>query len=398
MFIELHIIQNFAPSNLNRSDTGSPKDCEFGGVRRARISSQCFKRSIRREGNFAQLLEKLGGSVRTRRLVIEIAKAIEGKTGEIEAPTEKTVKLVSEIFKEGGIERPEAKRGEEAEKDNTKLILFMNRQTIVDMGAVCKDKLEVLSGKDKEARKEVLDELGKMLVRSAKTPDIALFGRMVEVKGSTPFGQYQLGVDAACQVAHAISTHKSGIEFDFYTAVDDLLPKGETGAGMMGTMEFNSACFYRYANVDMEQLKKNLGDNAAAELLALDTLEAFLRAAAEAVPTGKQTGTAAQNPPSFVFAVARNSGLWSLANAFEAPVRSASGGGLVEASINKLDEHWAQLVKAYGGEQIVDKCYFDISGQGLKALNGAQVDGLNDLVSRMRAAVKFNDKGAGKED
>jgi CRISPR system Cascade subunit CasC len=401
MFIELHIIQNFAPSNLNRSDTGSPKDCEFGGVRRARVSSQCFKRAIRREGNFAQLLEKLGGSVRTRRLVIEIAKAIEGKTSEHDVPTEKTVKLVSEIFKEGGIERPEvknSKEGAEAEKDNTKLILFMNRQTIADMGAVCKDKLEVLNGKDKEARKEVLDELGKMLVRSAKTPDIALFGRMVEVKGNTPFGQYQLGVDAACQVAHAISTHKSGIEFDFYTAVDDLLPKGETGAGMMGTMEFNSACFYRYANVDMEQLKKNLGDNAAAELLALDTLEAFLRAAAEAVPTGKQTGTAAQNPPSFVFAVARSSGLWSLANAFEAPVRAASAGGLVEASINKLDDHWAQLVKAYGGEQIVDKCYFDLSGQGLKALNGAQVDGLTDLVKRMRVAVKFNDRGAGKED
>jgi CRISPR system Cascade subunit CasC len=401
MFIELHIIQNFAPSNLNRSDTGSPKDCEFGGVRRARISSQCFKRSIRREGNFAQLLEKLGGSVRTRRLVIEIAKAVEGKTGEHDIPTDKTVKLVSEIFKEGGIERPEvknSKEGSEAEKDNTKLILFMNRQAIADMGGVCKDKLEVLNSKDKEARKEVLDELGKMLVRSAKTPDIALFGRMVEVKGSTPFGQYQLGVDAACQVAHAISTHKSGIEFDFYTAVDDLLPKGETGAGMMGTMEFNSACFYRYANVDVGQLKKNLGDNTAAELLALDTLEAFLRAAAEAVPTGKQTGTAAQNPPSFVLAVARSSGLWSLANAFEAPVRAASGGGLVEASINKLDEHWAQLVKAYGGEQIVDKCYFNLSGQDLKALNGAQVDGLTDLVKRMRAAVKFNDRGVGKED
>jgi CRISPR system Cascade subunit CasC len=412
MFIELHIIQNFAPSNLNRSDTGSPKDCEFGGVRRARISSQCFKRAIRREGNFAQLLEKLGGSVRTRRLVIEIAKAIDGKAGEHEAPTEKTVKLVSEIFKEGGIERPEtrnSKEGAEAEKDNTKLILFMNRRAITDMAQACKDNLPTLTGKDKEARNKLIAELGEMLARSAQIPDIALFGRMVEVKGTTPFGKLQLGVDAAAQVAHAISTHKSGIEFDFYTAVDDLLPKGETGAGMMGTMEFNSACFYRYANVDMEQLKVNLmepqsnpatkeakaDDEVAAETLALDTLEAFLRAAVEAVPTGKQTSTAAQNPPSFVLAVARSGGLWSLANAFEVPVRAASG-GLVEASINKLDEHWAQLVKAYGGEQIADKCYFNLSGQSLKALNGAQVDGLADIVKRMRAAVKFN--AVGKED
>ena len=36
MFIEIHTIQNFAPSNLNRDDTGSPKECEFGGHRRAR--------------------------------------------------------------------------------------------------------------------------------------------------------------------------------------------------------------------------------------------------------------------------------------------------------------------------------------------------------------------------
>jgi CRISPR system Cascade subunit CasC len=414
MFIELHIIQNFAPSNLNRSDTGSPKDCEFGGVRRARVSSQCFKRAIRREGNFAQLLEKLGGSVRTRRLVIEIAKAIEGKTGEHDVPTDKTVKLVSEIFKEGGIERPEAKKnkeGEEAEKDNTKLILFMNRQAITDMAAACKNNLPTLNGKDKEARTKLITELGEMLAKSAQMPDIALFGRMVEVKGSTPFGKLQLGVDAACQVAHAISTHKSGIEFDFYTAVDDLLPKGETGAGMMGTMEFNSACFYRYANVDMEQLKTNLKkhqDNnatneakadaeAAAEALALDTLEAFLRAAVEAVPTGKQTGTAAQNPPSFVLAVARGGGLWSLANAFEAPVRSKSGDGLVAASISKLDGHWAQLVRAYGGEQITDKCYFNLSGQDLEHLNGARVAGLAEVVKRMRAAVKFNNSGVGKE-
>ena len=47
MLIEIHIIQNHAPSNLNRDDTGSPKSCTFGGIRRARISSQCIKRSIR---------------------------------------------------------------------------------------------------------------------------------------------------------------------------------------------------------------------------------------------------------------------------------------------------------------------------------------------------------------
>ena len=123
MFIEMHIIQNFAPSNLNRSDTGSPKDCEFGGVRRARVSSQCLKRAIRRESTFQKLLEETGSGVRTRRLILEISKCLSGQ----EKPPETTVKIFSEVFKEGGIERPEVKRGEEEEKDNTKLILFMDK-------------------------------------------------------------------------------------------------------------------------------------------------------------------------------------------------------------------------------------------------------------------------------
>jgi CRISPR system Cascade subunit CasC len=66
MFIELHILQNFAPSNLNRSDTGAPKDCEFGGHRRARISSQCLKRAIRRDAGFNKHLAEYGGGRRKR--------------------------------------------------------------------------------------------------------------------------------------------------------------------------------------------------------------------------------------------------------------------------------------------------------------------------------------------
>ncbi|MGH8629686.1 MAG: type I-E CRISPR-associated protein Cas7/Cse4/CasC, partial [Burkholderiales bacterium] len=52
MYIELHFLQNFAPSNLNRDDTNNPKDTDFGGVRRLRISSQCLKRTIRLDAAF----------------------------------------------------------------------------------------------------------------------------------------------------------------------------------------------------------------------------------------------------------------------------------------------------------------------------------------------------------
>jgi len=157
-------------------------------------------------------------------------------------------------------------------------------------------------------------------------------------------------MDAACQVAHAISTHKVSMEFDFYTAVDDLNPKEETGAGMMGTVEFNSACYYRYANIDLEQLKMNLGND---EELARKTVEAFVRASASAIPTGKQNSFAAQNPPSFILAVLKRGGTpLSLANAFEKPVRPDREGGIVENSIKALDEYWTKLTKAYGWDRV----------------------------------------------
>jgi len=72
MIVETHLLQNFAPSCLNRDDTNSPKDCEFGGFRRARISSQCIKRAIRHHPVFAETLGR-GIGVRTKLLAEAVA-------------------------------------------------------------------------------------------------------------------------------------------------------------------------------------------------------------------------------------------------------------------------------------------------------------------------------------
>ena len=45
--IEFHILQSFPVSCLNRDDVGSPKTAVIGGVTRARVSSQCWKRAVR---------------------------------------------------------------------------------------------------------------------------------------------------------------------------------------------------------------------------------------------------------------------------------------------------------------------------------------------------------------
>jgi CRISPR system Cascade subunit CasC len=381
MNIELHLIQNFAPSNLNRSDTGTPKECEFGGVRRARVSSQCFKRAIRTQSRFAELLIERGSGKRTRQLIVEIARKVDGVTDN-EKPSEKSVKVIAEVFKEGGIERREDNKKEDAEKDITKLVIFMDATAIDRMAALFKERWANLT--DKKTKEETIEKLGKILVSSVKSPDIAMFGRMLEIKGEKPFGKRQLNVDAACQVAHAISTHKVGVEFDSYTAVDDLLPTGETGAGMMGTVEFNSACFYRYANIDVKQLTENLGNDAD---LAHATIEAFLRSMIHAIPTGKQNSMAAQNLPSFVLAVVRPHGFWSLANAFVNPIKGAN---IVNDSIKELDKYWGQLATVYGGEGL-SKAYVNLSGEDLPNLNGARQASINDLVTATLAAVK---KGA----
>ena len=45
--IDVYVLQTVPPSNLNRDDTGSPKTAVYGGARRARVSSQAWKRAVR---------------------------------------------------------------------------------------------------------------------------------------------------------------------------------------------------------------------------------------------------------------------------------------------------------------------------------------------------------------
>jgi len=186
----------------------------------------------------------------------------------------------------------------------------------------------------------------KALFNGGKAADVALFGRMLA-------DQADLNRDAACQVAHALSTNKVSMEMDFYTAVDDLKERSaeaDAGAGMLGTVEFNSACFYRYANIDFTELTKNLQDDVG---LARQTVEAFLKASVHAIPTGKQNTFAAHNPPSLVLAVVRDRGLYSLANAFEKPLRPDHNGSLVQNSIEALDNYWGRLERMYGKDDLL---------------------------------------------
>lgn len=380
MKIEVHLLQNFAPSCLNRDDTGSPKQSEFGGVTRARVSSQCFKRAVRKTEPLSGLLRENGGR-RTRALITEIATRI----CEPKEADKDTIKLVAEVFKEGGLDRP-ANPATDAERDTTSVIVFLDEAGIGRMVDEFKTALPQLRSQDKDGRAPLIKRLGEILAASVTAPDIALFGRMLELKESTPFGKLNLRVDAACQVAHALSTHAVSYETDFFTAVDDLAP---VGAAMMGHAGFNSACYYRYALIDWDQLLKHLRGQESATA----ALKAFIGAFTRSIPTGKQNSMAAHNPPDFGLFVVRDGGVpVSMANAFANPVGFDDDGDidLIGRSVERLARYWANVARVYGTDGIVAAGLFHIDYETrLEKLKPLELDSLVDVVERsLRGAKK----------
>ena len=329
--IEFHLLQSFAPSNLNRDDTGSPKDALFGGVRRGRISSQAIKRAVRQHMRTGGLVPAAAASHRTTRLASLVAHGLVAGGIAPDDAEAAAVAIVSGIGK--GKNRVKVKDGK------TDVLLFVG-QSEVDaiVAAVLPEIATAKSGKGK-AFDTLADTVVDVLEGESKSArDVALFGRMLAVLPSA-------NVDAACQVAHALSTHRVDREFDFYTAVDDLNPADRIAADMVGSVEFGSACYYRYSVVDLDQLRHNLGGDSAA---AADTVTAYARAVVESAPTGKQNTFAAHNPPSLVLVAWRSAGApRSLTNAFERPV-PVGREGFVDASVERLRETWVRLEAAYG--------------------------------------------------
>lgn len=371
MLIELHILQNFAPSNLNRDDTNNPKDCEFGGARRARISSQCLKRAMRTSAVFAETTQ-VEASSRTRWITRKLVEAL--KSG---GKSEEEAAAVATSFAKAYAGKMDAKKTE-----RTSVLLYIGAAEIVLVSERLLAGWETLlpeAGSDKTPFMEALvKDIIKATSNHTSAPDIALFGRMLADKP-------ELSLEAACQVAHAISTHRVAMEMDFYTAVDDLTQTDEAGAGMMGFTGFNSACFYRYACLDWNQLLKNLDGDYD---LARRTVRAFLLAALAAVPSGKQNSFAAQNPPSFALAVTRaNGGGWSLANAFEKPVRPRRDSGLVGPSVQALDAYWGRMQAVYGNGKTNTAALALEADLELASLKDAVIPDINAWVEVVMASL-----------
>lgn len=387
MLIEIHMLQNHAPSNLNRDDTGSPKDCIFGGVRRARISSQAIKRAIRRSPVFAAGLEGADLATRTRQLPDQVRKLLLDR-GLAPDLAEAMAKKASGFGNKNGTEQAD---GETAQ------IMFLSPADIQAVADLLYQEA-TKAGSVKAIEKLKADDLQKHASLAGWRPvtvDIALFGRMIT---SDAFRD----VEAAVQVAHAIGTHKMEQEFDYFTAVDDLQNASameDKGAGMIGDVEFTSACFYKYFSLDLTDLitnlagrKKDWGDAdawadhvAKAKQLAALAVPAFLNAAVFTSPSGKQNTFAAHQLPDAILVEVRPDPIpVSYANAFVKPITARAGESLVELSTKALAEHANTLTSKFTLPSTA-RLWFTTQAVGLP---GATVcETLDELIAQLNSAI-----------
>ena len=322
--IELHILQSFPVSCLNRDDVGAPKTAVFGGVNRARLSSQSLKRAIREFA--AEILPERFKGERTKLIVEPFAAALQRHgVADANVAREHAKNIADKLAK------LDARAADEDARVGTLTFLAPS-----EIDSIAADVAQVVAG-NPQAR-----EYERSLDRSCKKAglldgaDIALFGRMV---ASLP----SLTLEGAAMFGHALSTHRSDNDLDFYSAVDDRKPKGEdAGAGMIGTLEFSSAVYYRYAalNIGLLADDAHLGKLSGDERRGV--VDAFVRATLQAVPGARKNSMNAHTLPGYVLGTYKSAGQpLQLINAFEAPVRGKAG--LLEESVNALKSHHEAL-------------------------------------------------------
>jgi CRISPR system Cascade subunit CasC len=368
VFLDIHAIQSVPPANINRDENGSPKTARYGGAERMRVSSQAWKRAARKELETAA--SGFQASRRSKRLPELLAERL---TERVPALRERAPDIAAEVVSSVFGAKTTKKKKNDKERAATEYLLFLGidqQERLVDLLAGAGDRLADADTK----LSEVVKDLGLgTVVEQGHPPAVALFGRMIATEP-------KLNVDAACQVAHALSTHAVEAQFDYYTAVDDVdSDADETGAGMIGSIEFNAATMYRYAAVDLRSLVANLGGDTT---LAVDVAVGFARAFLLSMPTGKQATFANNTRPDAVLLSVRDDQPVSLVGAFEAPIRAVDtldGGGTgytVRSTAALLGYHAAQ-----------DDLYGTVPRTHVFSCSSSLLDDLREMTETVPAPV-----------
>jgi CRISPR system Cascade subunit CasC len=324
-FIQLHLLTSYPPSNLNRDDLGRPKTAVLGGVKRLRVSSQSLKRAWRTSDLFQEALAGHLGT-RTKTMGTEILKAL--RTGGV---PDKTARAAAEKIA-GVFGKPKAagKKGDEAASAKVEI------EQLAHFSPEERAAIDALTAVLVAEKREPTEDELKLLKKDHRAVDIALFGRML---ADAP----DYNTEAAAQVAHAITVHRTEVEDDYFSAVDDLnTGEEDRGAGHIGESEFAAGLFYLYVCIDRDLLLENLrGDEA----LARKTLRSLAEAAAKIAPSGKQASYASRAYASYVLVEKGRMQPRSLSVAFLKPV---GGGDFLAEAIHRLSETREKLDTVYG--------------------------------------------------
>ena len=363
LFVDVHVLQTLPPSCVNRDDTGSPKTAFYGGVTRARVSSQSWKRAMRVV--FPDLYDPEALAIRTKKITAVVADEIRLLDPARENPEEDAYKILNNA----GVTVSKKKGETEYLAD---ALFFISRLQAKALAALAVNNPETLVEKPaNDAKKTIAAALSEH-----PGVEIALFGRMVANDPS-------LNTDACAQVAHSISTHKVSNEYDYFTAVDDRASEDNAGAAHLGTIEFNAPTLYRYTTVAVHELFHSLGDET------VDAVQKYVSAFVHAMPTGKQNTFANRTLPDVVMVAVRTDQPVNLVGAFEKPTR-ASESGYVEESSRKLAEYAKTVYTDYANEPALTL----VTGKLLSGL--AEPCPFTELVDRLGADLNSR-LGKGEE-
>lgn len=329
--LELHIIQSVPVVCLNRDDLNSPKTAVFGGVQRARVSSQSWKRAIRDMSK--EIAPDFFKGERTRLLYEPLFGALSNAGLSKEESEEAAKKIIDTIVNLDT---------KSADKAKAKTLYFMSPLEIETIGKAYADTKDV---------KKALKAINSNALKDAA--DISIFGRMVA-------NDHSLTVEAASMFSHALSTHKVDNEIDFFSAVDDLQPKEESGAGMTSTLEYNSATYYRFAALNLDMLADEYHLGCISKEDRQNVVRAFVEATIKAIPSARKNTMNGNTLPAFVLGIVREKGHpIQLINAFETPLKASQG--YLSKSIDLLKTEYDKLKTNWGITAIFEKSVPEVS-------------------------------------
>ena len=361
--VEIHLLKNYPYSNLNRDEAGTPKTAVFGGVNRGRISSQSLKRSWRLR--FDELFGAPVTSKRTRKMP-EVVKDVLVQKGIDEEAALVGMEMLAKSF--GANEKSVSTTGQIIPLGNEEIEIIADYMESILAGKTADELKDQYLKKDSKEFGAFRKELGKKTSNCGNAVDIALFGRMAT-------SELISDVEAAMQVAHAISTNKVELEEDFFTAVDDMLMGDETGAAMLGVTENDSCCYYEYAALDLDVLKENLKYNDDIDEILEKMIPALIKTMAFANPSGKANSTGSNELPSAIL-IEYKDVPYNLSNAFVKPI-SGGGEGLIYNSVQTLADYCDLMDHKYGIP--AKRVWFSVPDISLGCADDA--DSFNDLLA-----------------